>query len=75
MNIYVNEPDTLNDASDPADQFEGIGDDHEPTVPACWIGSIVLSFVLLGTFLFPFWEPWTTFEAFYFCFVTITTIG
>ena len=32
-------------------------------------------FFALGALLFTAWEDWTFFEAFYFCFITSTTIG
>ncbi len=32
-------------------------------------------FLSIGSLVFTIWEGWTFFEAFYFCFITMTTIG
>ena len=42
------------------------------------VGLSLLFFVLflsLGASLFTLWENWTFVDAFYFCFITMTTIG
>ena len=38
------------------------------------IGTLAIFFAS-GAVLFTFWEDWSFFDAFYFCFVTSTTIG
>ncbi|XP_040178049.1 potassium channel subfamily K member 18 [Rana temporaria] len=56
--------------------FDHIGDkvDHMH-VPVLLIIFIVFAYIMLGAFILPLWEEWGTLEAFYFCFVTLTTIG
>ena len=36
---------------------------------------IALGFLLVGMYLFSWWEDWDLAEAGYFCFITMTTIG
>lgn len=38
------------------------------------LGSLAI-FLSIGSYLFTNYEKWTFFEAFYFCFITMTTIG
>lgn len=37
--------------------------------------SMVTAYLGAGTVLFSLWEEWSLFESFYYCFMTITTIG
>ena len=37
--------------------------------------SMVTAYLAAGTLLFSMWEEWSLFESFYYCFMTITTIG
>uniref|UniRef100_T1IV41 Potassium channel domain-containing protein n=1 Tax=Strigamia maritima TaxID=126957 RepID=T1IV41_STRMM len=37
--------------------------------------ALLLIYIALGALMFTQWESWTYFESFYFCFITMTTIG
>ncbi len=81
----------LEDGTDPnagdKDEDEASEDEDEEEDPMASMGigaNIVMAFVALaslaiflsvGSYLFTNYEDWTFFEAFYFCFITMTTIG
>ncbi|XP_023324781.1 TWiK family of potassium channels protein 7 [Eurytemora carolleeae] len=54
------------------DDEMGMGGNMYTAVLALVFLFIFLSF---GAFLFTLWEDWSFFDAFYFCFITMTTIG
>ncbi|XP_015924652.1 TWiK family of potassium channels protein 7 [Parasteatoda tepidariorum] len=44
-------------------------------IPVSLAISLVIVYMIVGAFLFSQWEKWTFFEAFYFVFISMTTIG
>nr|DBA14754.1 TPA: hypothetical protein GDO54_004047 [Pyxicephalus adspersus] len=56
--------------------FDNLGEEVDRLdVPVLLIVLIVVAYIMLGAVILPLWEDWDTLEAFYFCFVTLTTIG
>uniref|UniRef100_A0A914DZ74 Potassium channel domain-containing protein n=1 Tax=Acrobeloides nanus TaxID=290746 RepID=A0A914DZ74_9BILA len=49
--------------------------EDETEVPVLLVFAILLLYMALGGILFAFLESWTYVDAFYFCFVSLTTIG
>ncbi|RXM32639.1 Potassium channel subfamily K member 18, partial [Acipenser ruthenus] len=57
--------------------FTGIGEELDKlNVPMTLIVVVVFAYILFGACVLPNWETeWKPFDAFYFCFITLTTIG
>ncbi|XP_069836083.1 potassium channel subfamily K member 18 [Dendropsophus ebraccatus] len=56
--------------------FDKLGEEIDQLdVPIGIIIFVVMAFIMLGALILPLWEKWDTLEAFYFCFITLTTIG
>uniref|UniRef100_A0A1A9UVC2 Potassium channel domain-containing protein n=1 Tax=Glossina austeni TaxID=7395 RepID=A0A1A9UVC2_GLOAU len=49
--------------------------DDEFNLPISLASLLLISYILLGAFVYTLWEDWTYFEAFYFVFVSMSTIG
>ncbi|XP_055854713.1 uncharacterized protein LOC129918283 [Episyrphus balteatus] len=47
----------------------------EFNLPISLASIILVSYILVGAFVYTLWEDWTYFEAFYFVFVSMSTIG
>lgn len=50
-------------------------DDDEESVPLLVTVFVIPLYLTLGATLFTIWEGWTFLNSFYFCFITLTTIG
>lgn len=56
--------------------FDRLGEELDKlTVPCPLIVLIVVAYIMFGALILTRWEKWNTLDAFYFCFVTLTTIG
>ena len=60
------------DDDDDDDEEDGFGTNALTAFVAL---AFLTCFLSIGSIIFTFWEDWTFFEAFYFCFITMTTIG
>jgi len=60
------------DDDDDDDEEDGFGTN---ALTAFLALAFLTCFLSIGSIIFTFWEDWTFFEAFYFCFITMTTIG
>lgn len=49
--------------------------DDEFNLPVSLAFVLLISYILLGTFVYTLWEDWGYFEAFYFVFISMSTIG
>uniref|UniRef100_A0A1A9W3N8 Potassium channel domain-containing protein n=1 Tax=Glossina brevipalpis TaxID=37001 RepID=A0A1A9W3N8_9MUSC len=49
--------------------------DDEFNLPISLASLLLISYILFGTFVYTLWEDWTYFEAFYFVFISMSTIG
>ena len=69
--------DLINNEFDHNDQFddEDDDDDEEMSVPLLVTVFVIPSYLTLGAILFNIWERWGFLNSFYFCFITLTTIG
>jgi hypothetical protein len=57
------------------EDFEGEDNPYMRPVPIWLCVFLVISYIILGTWLFHEWESWNILDSAYFCFITLTTIG
>ena len=55
------------------DEFDD--EDEEMSVPLLVTVFVIPLYLTLGATLFSVWEKWSFLDSFYFCFITVTTIG
>jgi len=64
--------DLTNPDMDDEDDFD---EDEEMSVPLLVTVFVIPLYLTLGAILFSIWEHWSFLNSFYFCFITLTTIG
>jgi hypothetical protein len=50
-------------------------EDEDESVPLLVTVFVIPLYLVLGAILFSIWEKWSFLDSFYFCFITLTTIG
>ena len=65
----------VREKDDPGDDIEHTGGLQTSILTFLGTFGILGIFFASGALLFTIWEDWTFFDAFYFCFITSTTIG
>lgn len=63
------------DNVDPFDDEDDDDEDEEMSVPLLVTVFVIPLYLTLGAILFNIWEKWGFLNSFYFCFITLTTIG
>ncbi|CAG9539476.1 unnamed protein product [Cercopithifilaria johnstoni] len=58
-----------------ADELEESVSHHDRRISVLFVLVIMIAYTAGGACLMQLWENWTFMESFYFCFVTVTTIG
>ena len=69
---YLEEPDTPKSPADPKNWEDEL---DKEDVPVFLVFAILLLYIAFGGVLFAVLESWTYVDAFYFSFVSLTTIG
>lgn len=59
----------------PSDEESQNGDDTDNKLPVVVPILILIIYILLGGMMYTFWESWGYLDAFYFVFISISTIG